>query len=85
VKGIIFRTGLAAICATLPGCYAQGTSYTLNASDTEYFLTMKRCEDRAQATNPDGSPKFIGYKCFGKFLFFTTEMRDYYHAKPAEK
>lgn len=82
---LALRPTIAAICITLSGCYAQGTSYSMNASDTEYFLTLKGCEEQATASNPDGSPKYVGYKCYGKFLFFTTEMRDFYHGKPTEK
>jgi hypothetical protein len=77
--------GIAVTCVTIAGCYAEGISYTVNSSGTDYFLTLKRCEEEAIATKPDGSPKYVGFKCMGKLLFVTTETRDYYHGKPTGK
>lgn len=82
---LILRMVFSAICVTISGCYAQGISYSLNASETAYFLTLKRCEDQAILTNSDGSAKYVGYKCFGKLLFYTTESRDYYNGKPVAR
>lgn len=78
ISGLFACTLTAAL---LSGCYAEGRSHFLASGDTEYFLTMGRCEQEAKAKYADGQPKYSGYECRGKFLWFTTEKRDYYEGK----
>lgn len=69
------------VLAMLSGCYAEGNSHFLASGETEYFLTMSRCEQEAKAKYEDSQPKYSGYECRGKFLWFTTQKRGYYDGK----
>lgn len=76
----IFVAGIIAASA-LSGCYAQGNSHFISSGEIEYFLTMGRCEEEAKAKQRDGSSKYSGYACRGKFLWLTTTKRDFYDGK----
>lgn len=76
-----FAAGIVAVSALMSGCYAQGNSHFLSSGEIENFLTMGRCEDEAKAKYIDGSSKYSGYECRGKFLWFTTTKRSFYDGK----
>jgi len=42
---------------------------------------MSRCEREAATRYAGGGPKYSGYECRSKFLWFTLEKRDYYEGK----
>ncbi len=63
------------------GCYTEGNSHFLASGKTEYFLTMDRCSEEAQARYSDGQSKYSGYECRGKFLIFTLEKRDFFNGR----
>jgi hypothetical protein len=65
----------------LTACYAEGNSYYLSSGETEYFLTMNRCEKEAIAKYTNGEPMYSGYECRFKFLWFTTQKSQYYAGK----
>ena len=69
------------IAILLSGCYAEGNSHFLGSGEREYFLTMSRCEEEAKATYTGGQPKYSGYECRSKLLWFTTQKRDYQEGK----
>lgn len=77
--GPLFACILSA--ALLNGCYSEGNSRSLASGEPEFFLTMSRCEKEAIAKHANGLPKYSGYECRGKFLWFTTEIRNYYEGK----
>lgn len=59
------------------GCWTEGNSHFIGRGETKRFLTMSRCVQEATSRYPDGNPRYSGYECRGKSLFFTTEKRDY--------
>ena len=81
MKIFLLLVGCGTIFFFLFGCYTEGNSHFLASGNTEYFLTMKRCEDEAKTKYSDGSAKYSGYECRQKFLWFTLKKRDYYEGK----
>lgn len=81
MKRAVFRVGIIATLALCGGCYSQGNSHFLSLGENEYFLTMGHCEKEAMARRSDGSAKYSGYECRKKFLWFTTEKRDFQEGK----
>lgn len=73
--------GLLVISLLAASCWTEGNSYFLADGETERFLTMNRCEREATAKHPEGTSKYSGYECRGKFLGLTTTKRDYYNGK----
>lgn len=70
-----------ALSLALAGCYAEGNSYLFASGEREHFLTMRRCEEEAKSRYSDGSPRYSGYECRQKLLWFTLEKRTYYEGK----
>ena len=81
MEKIVRFVGYGSISLVLVGCYAEGNSHFLASGDTEYFLTMKRCEEEAKTKYSDGSLKYSGYDCQRKVLWLTIEKRDDYEGK----
>ena len=78
---IVRFVGYGATSLVLVGCYVEGNSHLLASGNLKYFQTMKRCEEEAKTKFSDGSPKYLGFECRKKVLFFTTEKRDYDEGK----
>ena len=64
----------------LTGC-AEGNSYYLEDGEIEHFLTMARCEREARAAYASGSPRYSGYECRRKILWFTTSKKRFYEGQ----
>lgn len=81
MKKVMRSIGYGIITVVLAGCYAEGNSHFLASGEAEYFLTMERCAEEAKTKHSDDSPKYSGYECRGKVLWFTTGRRDFYEGK----
>ena len=62
---------LLAIVAPIAAFRVQGQSQFLSVGETEYFLSMGRCEREATSTYAEGGQRYSGYVCERKFLWFT--------------
>lgn len=68
------------------GCYWVGNSYFLGEGEKRYYLTQQACVDEATRMYPAsgkavGSPKYDGFKCEQKFLFFTLQIQEFHLGK----
>lgn len=59
----------------------EGNPYFLADGQTEYFLTMLRCQREASSTFSEGGSRYSGYRCTRKFLWFTLEAQQFYNGK----
>jgi hypothetical protein len=59
----------------------EGHSSFLADGETQYFLTMSRCQREASSTFSQGGSRYSGYRCTRKFLWFTLETQDFYDGR----
>lgn len=59
------------------GCYAEGHSRFLSDGPAEHYLSLGRCVTQATTRHADGTPKYAGFVCKEKVLWFTLEEREY--------
>jgi hypothetical protein len=78
---LLFVAIVFTVSALTSGCYSQGNSHFIASGENEYFFSMDSCEQEAKSTYSDGSPKYSGYECRQKLLWFTIQKRDFYEGK----
>ena len=59
----------------------EGQSYFLADGETQYFLSMSRCQREASSMFSEGGYRYSGYRCRRKFLWFTLEAQEFYSGK----
>jgi hypothetical protein len=59
----------------------EGNSYLLGEGDKSYFLTMSSCRREASSKFIEGGPRYAGYLCVRKFLWFTLAAEEFYSGK----
>ena len=73
---IVFGVAIAFAVLALASLRVEGNSYLLADGESEYFLTMSRCQREAASTFDDGGRRYSGYRCARKFLWFTLETQE---------
>ena len=75
------QLALISASALFLGCYAEGNSEFLAASDKKHFLTIGACEREATSAYREGGSAYSGFECRRKLLWFLVETRKYYDGK----
>lgn len=78
---IVFGVAIAIAVLAVASLRVAGNSHFLADGQSEYFLTMSRCQREAVSTFDEGGRRYSGYRCARKFLWFTLETQEFYDGK----